>query len=208
MMLKLLPLFPSSIYRNRLAGGAAGNTLVHELARSCRSIAADDMAGQAWCRKHHYHGYTSYASLADLPWRDPVIADLVKRLDKHVARFAEHLEFDLAGRALELDSLWINILEPGGQHSAHIHPNSVVSGTYYVALPKGAAGITFEDPRLAQMMAAPRRRADARPENRTFAELVPEPGTVLLWESFLRHAVPVTRGRGERISISFNYRMN
>jgi uncharacterized protein (TIGR02466 family) len=206
-MSKVVPLFASVIYQAPLVQSAAGAELLRDLSRSCRSIAAEDIAGQAWCRKHNYQGYTSYASLADLPWRDPVIADLVKRLDKHTARFAEMLEFDLEQRPLELDSLWINVLESGGHHAAHIHPNSVISGTYYVALPKGSAGITFEDPRLPQMMAAPRRKATASQANRAFVELLPEPGTVLLWESFLRHAVPVTRGRGERISISFNYRL-
>jgi uncharacterized protein (TIGR02466 family) len=205
-MSKLERLFVTTVYRaDVVAGGAPA--MLRELAGSCRAIANDDLAGQAWCRKHAYPGYTSYASLSDLAWRDPVIADLVKRLDTHVARFAKTLEFDLEGRKLECDSLWINILEPGGMHAGHIHPNSVISGTVYVVLPKGAAGLKFEDPRLSQMMAAPRRKADAAEANRTFVELVPEPGTVLLWESFLRHEVPVHRGRGERISISFNYRL-
>jgi uncharacterized protein (TIGR02466 family) len=201
----MMSLFVSPVYRAALLSGEGGEALLRDLARSCRAIAAQDMAGQAWCRKHAYHGYTSYASLADLPWRDPVIADLVRRLDKHVAKFAEALEFDLDA-PLVLDSLWVNVLEPGGHHAAHIHPNSVVSGTYYVTLPKGAAGLKFEDPRLAQMMAAPPRRRDASEANRRFVEVTPEPGQVLLWESFLRHEVPTTKGRGERISISFNYR--
>jgi uncharacterized protein (TIGR02466 family) len=205
-MAKLTPLFASPLYRAALAGGDAGDVLLRDLAHSCRSLAQADVAGQAWCRKHDYRGYTSYASLTDLPWRDPVFADLVQRLDRHVAKFAAALDYDLDG-PLVLDSLWVNILEPGGHHSAHIHPNSVVSGTYYVALPKGAAGLKFEDPRLAQMMAAPRRKPDAAEANRTFVEVTPEAGTVLLWESFLRHEVPLTRGRGERISISFNYRI-
>jgi uncharacterized protein (TIGR02466 family) len=204
-MAKLTALFASPIYRAQLLAGDAGEKLLRDLAKSCRSLAAEDAAGQAWCRKHDYHGYTSYASLADLPWRDPVFADLVQRLDKHAAKFAEALEYDLVA-PLVLDSLWVNVLEPGGHHSAHVHPNSVVSGTYYVALPKGSAGLKFEDPRLTQMMAAPRRKVDAAEANRTFVEMTPEPGTVLLWESFLRHEVPLTRGRGERISISFNYR--
>jgi uncharacterized protein (TIGR02466 family) len=205
-MAKLERLFVTTVYRAALLAGPSGEALRQDLAASARSIAAEDMAGQAWCRKHAYKGYTSYASLQDLPWRDPVIADLVKRLDGHVARFADALDYELDGGALELDSLWVNILEPGGRHTAHIHPNSVISGTYYVALPKGAAGLKFEDPRLAQMMAAPPRKADASDANRSFVEVTPEPGTVLLWESFLRHEVPETRGREKRISISFNYR--
>ena len=29
-------------------------------------------------------------------------------------------------------------------------------------------------------------------------------GTLLLWESWLRHEVPINRAEGERISVSFN----
>ena len=55
------------------------------------------------------------------------------------------------------------------------------------------------------MMAAPPRKAKAKPENRQFAYVAPRAGTVLLWESWLRHEVPVNEAESERISISFNY---
>ncbi|HEY4126260.1 MAG TPA: 2OG-Fe(II) oxygenase family protein, partial [Rhizomicrobium sp.] len=76
---------------------------------------------------------------------------------------------------------------------------------YYVEVPKGAADIRFEDPRLAMMMAAPPRKAKARRENQTFARVSPKAGTLLLWESYLRHEVLPNDARGKRISISFNY---
>ena len=41
---------------------------------------------------------------------------------------------------------------------------------------------------------------------RTFVTVAPSPGTVLLWESWLRHEVPAGAGKGDRISVSFNYR--
>jgi len=72
-------------------------------------------------------------------------------------------------------------------------------------LPTGASAIKFEDPRLAMMMAAPAREADARPEMRTFVYVEPKVGDVLLWESWLRHEVPMNMAEEERISISFNY---
>ncbi|MGH1357024.1 MAG: TIGR02466 family protein, partial [Thalassovita sp.] len=81
-----------------------------EMEASCYSIAEDDEAGQQWCEDNGYPGYTSYASLTDLGWRFPVFADLIEALDKHVAAFAEDLEFDLDGRKLVLEDLWINIL--------------------------------------------------------------------------------------------------
>jgi uncharacterized protein (TIGR02466 family) len=203
-MSDIASLFVTRLYRARLADlGKSVDT--SELAASCYSIAEDDEAGQTWCEENGYPGYTSYASLDDLPYRFPVFKDLVKALDKHVAVFAKDLQFDLDGRRLKLDSLWINILPEGGVHTSHIHPHSVISGTTYVAVPDGASAIKFEDPRLPMMMAAPSRLKNARAELRTFHYVAPEPGEVLLWESWLRHEVPVNMSEDDRISVSFNY---
>jgi uncharacterized protein (TIGR02466 family) len=197
-------LFVTKVYRAELTGTKAEQRNA-ELEAASLSIAEDDEAGQRWCAKHGYPGYTSYASLNDLPWRVPVFGDLLKEIDKHVAAFAKELEYDLQGRKLVMDSLWINILPPGGIHTSHIHPHSVISGTYYVTIPEGASALKLEDPRLGFMMAAPPRKAKAKPENRQFAYMKPVPSTVLLWESWLRHEVPLNEAESERISISFNY---
>lgn len=204
-MPRAVNLFVTKLYRAELAG-AREKRLMGELERACLAIAGGDRAGQAWAKANDYPGYTSYASLNDLPQRDPTFADLEKVLDGHVAALAKELELDLGGRRLALDSIWINVLDPGGYHTAHIHPHSVVSGTLYVSVPKGASAIKFEDPRHAQMMAAPPRKANAREENRTFVSVEPKVGTLLLWESYLRHEVPRNHAKSERVSVSFNYR--
>ncbi len=197
-------LFVTKIYRTTLRGKRIAR-LNQDLRRAGEVLAADDIAGQAWCEREGYQGYTSYASLDDLTWRLPEFEELRGELDPHVAAFAKELDFDLGGRPLALDSIWINILEPGGQHAAHIHPHSVISGTYYVDVPEGAAAIRFEDPRHALMMAAPPRRRRAGRENQPFVTLAPKPGLLLLWESWLRHDVPVNRAAEPRLSVSFNY---
>jgi uncharacterized protein (TIGR02466 family) len=195
-----------SLFATPLYEGELGDAeLLDELADACRSLAADDRAGRGWSKAHGYRGYTSYASLDDLPQRDPRFADLVRLLDKHVARFATECAFQLRGK-LKLDSLWINVLKPGGAHSGHIHPHSAVSGTIYVEVPPGSGAIRFEDPRLAMLMAAPQRRDDAPEPLLPFVHVAPQPGMVLLWESWLRHEVMPSAAKGERISISFNYR--
>ena len=176
-----------------------------ELEASCYSIAEDDEAGQEWCEENGYPGYTSYASLTDLGWRFPIFEDIIKALDKHVAAFAEDLEFNLDGRELKLEDIWINILPEGGMHASHLHPHSVISGTTYVSMPDGASALKLEDPRSARMMAAPARLKDARRDMRTFVYVTPEVGDVLLWESWLRHEVPMNMSEDERISVSFNY---
>lgn len=197
-------LFVTRLYRAQLSemGKAVDR---NELENSCWSIANDDEAGQEWCEENGFPGYTSYASLTDLGWRFPIFADLIKVLDKHVAAFVKDLDFDLDDKKITLDSLWINILPQGGVHTSHIHPHSVISGTTYVNMPMDTSAIKFEDPRSAMMMAAPVRKKDARDEMRSFFYVAPDVGDVLLWESWLRHEVPVNMAEDERISISFNY---
>lgn len=195
-------LFATRFYEDDLAAP----DLIEALEESCLGLAREDAAGRRWSRDHGYRGYTSYASLNDLPVRDPAFAELVRLLNRHVARFAEECAFDLGGRRPRLDSLWANVLKPGGAHSGHIHPHSIVSGTVYVATPRGSGALKLEDPRLPMMMAAPPRIADAPEDMRTFVYAEPKPGRVFLWESWLRHEVVPGNAKGERISISFNYR--
>ncbi|MEL6587899.1 MAG: TIGR02466 family protein [Pseudomonadota bacterium] len=204
-MADIASLFVTRLYRAALAEQGP-KVDPQELYDSCYSIAEDDAAGDRWCEENGFPGYTSYASLTDLPWRFPIFADLVTSLDAHVASFAQDLELDLDGRALVLEDIWINILPEGGTHSGHIHPHSVISGTTYVSMPEGTSALKFEDPRLPMMMAAPPRVKDARRELRTFEYQTPGVGEVLLWESWLRHEVMVNRSEEERVSVSFNYR--
>ncbi len=178
--------------------------LLGDLAHSVRCLAKDDAAGRRWSREHRYEGYTSYATLNDLTKRDPSFAALAKLLSHHAATFARECAFDLSSKP-RLDSLWVNLLRGSGHHSAHIHPHSIISGTLYLEVPKGSGQIRFEDPRLPLMMAAPVRRKDAPEQLQQFVTREPEPGLLLLWESWLRHEVLPGSGRGERLSISFNF---
>ena len=192
-------LFPTLLYEAEIDGA-----LLSDLARSIRSIASDDRVGQRWSKQHRYPGYTSYASLDDLPTRDPDMAALAKLIARHASAFAKQCAFDPA-RKPKLDSLWVNLLKSSGHHGAHIHPHSFLSGTLYVEVPPGSGAIRFEDPRLAMMMAAPARSAGAPEEMRPFVTVEPRPGLLLMWESWLRHEVLPGAGKGERLSISFNF---
>ncbi len=176
--------------------------LLEDLARSVRALASDDAAGRRWSREHRYLGYTSYASLDDLPRRDPAFAGLARLLTKQAAAFARELAWDIRPR---LDSLWVNLLKSSGHHSGHIHPHSILSGTLYVEVPAGSGAIRFEDPRLQMMMAAPARKPEAPEPLRPFVTVPPRPGLLLLWESWLRHEVLPGTGNAERLSISFNF---
>lgn len=193
-------LFATRLYQAELA--LERNKLLEQ---TCLGLAAEDRAGKRWAKSHGYDGYTSYASLNDLTRRASVLAELEADIARHIALFARDAEFDLGRGKLKLDSLWINVMDKAAVHAPHIHPHSVVSGTYYVAVPDRAGAIRFEDPRLSMLMAAPPKKATAKTANRPFVTIAPKPGMLLLWESWLRHGVEPNRAKARRISISFNY---
>jgi len=195
-------LFPTLVYRTDVGRAAKLNL---ELEAAALSLAQEDRVGLQWCTKHGYSGYTSYASIDDLAERISAFASLERVIDRHAARFAKALHWDLRGGRPLCDAIWVNVLAEGGSHTSHLHTNAVLSGTYYVKVPEGSGPIVFEDPRHAMMMAAPPRRSKAPRELQTYISETPAEGTLLLWESWLRHEVPLNRAEGHRISVSFNY---
>ena len=196
--------FPTLIYCEPLAktGLEKFNAGV---AQECRALRGFDKAGRAWSLKNYPGGYTSYASLNELHRFSSTFALLERRITRHVRAFARALELDLRGREIRMTDFWVNIMPPSAAHSLHLHPLSFVSGTYYVKTPRGCPGLKFEDPRLDRFMAAPPRRADCRPENRTWHTVPATAGHLVLFESWLRHEVAPNPVPAERISVSFNY---
>ncbi|HUH23128.1 MAG TPA: TIGR02466 family protein [Brevundimonas sp.] len=202
--MSLRPLFPTQVYEASLAAAPGWAELHEEILDLCLVMAEEDEAGIEWCKTNHYPGYTSYGSINDLPHRFPEFAELKRLLDKHAAAYARALHFDLAKKP-RLDNLWVNVLMPGGGHTGHIHPHAIISGTIYIHVPDGASSLKIEDPRLVMMMARPGLTAEATEAEKPFVYLKPASGTILMWESWLRHEVPANRAEEQRISISFNY---
>lgn len=197
-------LFPTQIYHGALMR-TGGEVLRKRLLRECLQLPEDDLAGQRWSAKNYPGGYTSYGSVCRLQTVSPTFAELERRLRRHVNAYAKALQWDLGGRALVMTDCWANIMPPGVVHSLHLHPLSVMSGTYYVRTPPRSSGLKLEDPRLDRFMAAPPRRTDADREHRSWVTLPARAGYLSLFESWLRHEVPPNPAASERISISFNY---
>jgi uncharacterized protein (TIGR02466 family) len=198
------PLFPTLVYTAPLRppGWEKFNA---QLLRECLQLREDDVAGQRWSRTRYPGGYTSYGSLARMQTLSPTFARLEKLLNRHVAKYARELDLDLDGRELAMTDCWVNVMPRLVTHGLHLHPLSTISGTYYVQTPKGVPGLKLEDPRLDRFMASPPRRADARERSAIWATMPVAPGTIVLFESWLRHEVPPNPVARERVSISFNY---
>lgn len=197
-------LFPTRVWTARLTG-ARGAGLNARLLRECRQLRREDVAGQRWSRRNYPGGFTSYASAHRMHRVSPTFGRLEKWIDAQVRRFARELGFDLGGEPLAMTDCWVNVMPRGVAHGLHLHPLSVVSGTYYVRVPRSSPGLKFEDPRLDRYMGAPPRREPTALRNRPWVTMPAAPGSLLLFESWLRHEVAANPTDAERISISFNY---
>ncbi|MFP5520191.1 MAG: TIGR02466 family protein [Bdellovibrionia bacterium] len=197
-------LFASNLYVSNLESKQNKN-LNSDLLDEAYKFAELDERGQDWSSKNYPGGYTSYGSLTNMWELSSTFEILKNELDKHVRKFAKSLEYDINPRDLQIVSLWINIMPPQVTHSWHIHPHSVISGTYYVRTPKNCSAIKFEDPRISRFMNTPVRKKTAAPERQWHYHHSPKAGEVVLFESWMNHEVPPNPARSERVSISFNY---
>lgn len=196
-------LFPTSIYENTLFSD--WRPLNKDLKAECLKFVEIDDEGHEWSEKNYIGGYTSYGSIANLHEVSSTFEELRKRLDKHRSQFVKHLEMDIDPRELQMTRCWLNVMPVQVMHSFHLHPLSVLSGTYYVQTPKNCAAIKFEDPRVASFMASPPRKPNAKLANQMYPQIQPQEGNLILFESWLKHEVPPNNSKQERISISFNY---
>ena len=202
--MSLINLFPTRIYLAPLK--AAGLVRFNQdLADEAAGLRDSDTAGQRWSARHYPGGYTSYGSHDKLHCVSSSFAALEKALDRHVKAYVKELGYDMRGRKLGMTDCWVNMMAGAVTHGLHLHPLSFISGTYYVQVPKGAAAIKFEDPRLDRLMAAPPKRDDIGPREKLHYSVKPKAGEVVLFESWLRHEVPPSFTVQERISVSFNY---
>jgi uncharacterized protein (TIGR02466 family) len=102
-------------------------------------------------------------------------------------------------------SAWANVNRRGDFNQMHTHPGASWSGVYYVdsgeVVPEAeGTAIRLSDPNPARTnIFFPELSASAV----TFR---PEPGLMILFPSYVPHAVPPHRGDGRRISIAFNVR--
>lgn len=196
-------LFVTQVYQSNL------KTDLKSLIQEAGQIEKSDSKGREWSKENYHGSYTSYGTgdgLLDQLYRfSSEFEKLQKKIDVHVQKYVKSLDYELPKCALKMNSMWVNIMRSGAQHTAHIHPHSIISGTYYLQTPPGCSAIKFEDPRLGFFMNAPSLKMTAKKTNQRFISLQPKAGDLILFESWLRHEVPRNESKIPRLSVSFNY---
>jgi uncharacterized protein (TIGR02466 family) len=200
--MRIEPVFPTLIARGSLNNAS---TLNQTLRKEIKSFSSRDRMGKEWSKENYRGGYTSYASLNDLHRRAPVFMEFAETMQPNVDAFGRAQGWELRGLRLEMTDCWMNIMTKNVHHSLHLHPHSVISGTYYVSTPRGSVALKLEDPRMSFYMNAPTRSRRVRKDNPLYYEVAPISGSFVLFESWVRHEVPPNQSQLPRISLSFNY---
>ncbi len=130
-------------------------------------------------------------------------AEIRRIIGTACAQCAESMGFDFSSHHLKFSEMWANRNGPGDYNRAHIHPNSFLSGAYYVQLPPNAGDIEFYDPvRERSMQVLPTK--DKTLLNSQSVEYECEEGSLVIFPAWLQHAVGANNSSSDRISISFN----
>ncbi len=184
---EVLPLFPTFVWKTQLAPHVR-QPLNDRLSHVLAALAPPLGTGQAWQSQPRLH------ELAELLELSEYVIDATHAV----------LEFLKVGyREVEVTAGWATINAPGRGHPKHAHPNSFLSGIYYVQTQSGADTINFHDPRAQTAVIRP-PVTQLVAANADQAVITVTDGTLLLFPSWLEHSVDVNASAGIRISVSFN----
>lgn len=198
-----IDLFSTTIYQKNL--GSVHQKIKNDLRQEVQVLRRDDKSGREWSKLNYPNGYTSYASANRMHITSPTFAILERSIRTHVIRYIQKLELNMDIKSLNMNTCWVNVMEMGCTHPMHIHPHSVISGTYYVDVPNGSSSIRFEDPRYGLFMSRPPLKKSVQEQQSTHFSVSAKAGDLVLFESWLRHDVPPHSVKQSRMSISFNY---
>src|SRR5687767_7178200 len=105
-----------------------------------------------------------------------------------------------------LKEMWVNVLETGGRQAMHNHANSFISGVGYLTpthpdartvFIRSPGGVDFSFKNEHKGITTGPYNAEK------WISMPPEPGDVVLFPSYLMHAVPPNPG-ARRITLAFN----
>lgn len=144
------------------------------------------------------------------PWaqvlRDADLRELEQLVIGAATTFLEKA-LRLPRRRLEIERSWINVFKPGAQEAQHSHDGSLLSCSYYVEAPKDCGCIVMPDPIGARRSYREfTKTAGNDLATRREIAVEPQPGRLVMFESWLPHYVQCNKSDQVRISIAMNLR--
>jgi uncharacterized protein (TIGR02466 family) len=145
---------------------------------------------------------TYFMSRDDIHKR-PEMKELVDLVMSESARVLDF--YKVKRQSHYITDMWGNITNPNHRQSMHIHPNCLLSGIIYITAPPDCGPTMFSDPRPGARMLEPSVTEMTQYNNGSFG-VAPDKGVMLMWPSFLPHAVERGQNRTheDRIIVAFN----
>lgn len=132
-------------------------------------------------------------------FNDPVFQPLHERCQTLFVQALREMAVP-AGFRFGLEA-WGNIHETGGFNQPHIHREAVLSGCFYLHMPKGSGAIVFHDPRPGTLYSRPWGQGV---NSWSKVSIAARPGTLLLFPHWLEHSVEPNESSERRYSIAMN----
>jgi uncharacterized protein (TIGR02466 family) len=138
------------------------------------------------------------------PEEGPLLVEAATRLTPHLAAFGSLLFGERLGWSLK--EMWVNVLEAGGRQAMHNHANSFISGVVYLTPTHADARTVFMKSPGGHDFSFKNDHAGITTNAYNAEKWVspqPQPGDLVLFPSYLLHAVPPNPGE-RRITMAFN----
>ena len=148
-------------------------------------------------------GQLSHTALLQ-PGDSPLLVQTATLLTPHLAEFGAMLFGEALGWSIK--EMWVNVLDTGGRQAMHNHANSFISGVLYLTPTHPDARTVFMKSPGGHDFAFKNDHAGVvtGPYNADkWISPQPEPGDLVLFPSYLMHAVPPNPG-SRRITMAFN----
>jgi len=119
----------------------------------------------------------------------------------------DHMGYDLNNYDIRWTELWVQEFaeKGGGNHEGHIHYDNHISGFYFLKCSDKTSYPIFHDPRLAKVMTQlPIKNYSEVTFGSQFINYKPQPGSLILFPSFLEHQFTVDYGVEPFRFIHFN----
>jgi uncharacterized protein (TIGR02466 family) len=130
----------------------------------------------------------------------PLFTELKKTINEHIKEYV-NIVYPNSNLNVYITQSWANYTEPNQYHHKHSHPNSFISGVFYVNAIKNEDMIKFykDLPFIYQI-----NHNQSNNYNSGDVAILVETGDLVLFPSNFQHNVPPTTSKETRISISFN----
>ena len=148
--------------------------------------------------KSNVFGYQSPNNIQNLPQFRPLFEYICQMAFKAVADL-DFIDCDIA-----ITSAWVNVNDSRQcMNSEHVHVD-VFSGVFYLQAPEGSGKLVLQNPAINKMWNGCQLTAQKNQFTGESIRIEPVEGNIILFPSYLPHAVETNDHDEERISISFN----